>query len=198
MHKRDSVAKLAKTDCGAALQFASSIEEPGKRIQALGWVARFAPAARVEPIVNSALEIACVPTDDAYASVLALAWPLRALHETKNRAAIPDALAKAIELAPDVTPTSSRCEALLLLIHAVLPAGVEIANPALDALQRLCAGDDHWRIVRAFAGAALLVNAIDKTLALQIAHAMPEGNKRDMAIARLQAGESEKVRKFFW
>ena len=88
-----------------------------------------------------------------------------------------------------MTPTSSRAEALVLLIHAVFPAGIQVANPAIDALLTYCAGDDHWRIVRAFGDTALLVNAVDTAGAGRIAEAMPAGNKRDAVISRLEAGE---------
>lgn len=198
MPKQDSVAKLAKTNFEAALKHTSKIEDPGKRIQALGWVARFAPASRVEPTVQSALKLAHAPTDDAYAQFLALAWPLRALHETKNAQAIPSALEETLRLAQDVEPTSSRAEAIGLLIHALLPAGIDVASPAIDALLKLCSGDDHWRIVRAFSDVAVLVNGYDKARANKIARAMPAGNKRDATLEKLAAGETSKVRKFFW
>jgi len=198
MNKRDSVARLAKTDFEAALKHTGKIEEPGKRIQALGWVARFAPDVRVEPVVNSALKVLNTPTDDAYAAVLGMAWPLRALHETNHDAAIPKVLATTLEIAPDVTPTSSRAEALVLILHALLPAGIRAASPAIDALINLCAGDDHWRIVRAFQDTAVLVNAYDKGRADQIARKMPAGKKRDDTLGRLKSGETSQVRKFFW
>jgi len=197
-YKRDSIARLAKTNFEAALKFTASIPEVGKRIQSLGWVARYAPAQRVKSIVDSAVKLAFAPTDDAYESVLALAWPLRALHETDHATSIPKVLAEAIKLSPEVTPTSSRAEALVLLIHAVLPAGIKIASPAIDALVDLCAGDDHWRIVRAFGDTALLVNGFDTARANEIARAMAAGNKRDAVVARLEAGETSKVRVFFW
>ncbi len=198
MDKRDSVARLAKTDFAAALKRAQSISEVRAKIQSLGWVARYAPAQRVRSVVDSAVKVARLPTEDAYASVMALAWPLRALHETGNASAIPKVLSEAIQLSPNVSPTSSRTEALVLLIHAVLPAGIEIANPVIDALLAHCAGDDHWRIVRAFGDTALVVNSFDKARANQIAAAMPAGNKRDAAISRIDSGETLKMRAFFW
>ncbi len=198
MNKQDSVARLSKTDFEAALKRAQSTSEVRAKIQSLGWVARYAPAQRVRSVVNSAVEVARLPAEDAYASVMALAWPLRALQETNNSTAIPQVLSDAIEMSCDVSPTSSRTEALVLLIHAVLPAGIKIANPAIDALLAHCAGDDHWRIVRAFGDIALVVNSFDKTRAKKIAAAMPAGNKRDAAIARMEAGEILKVRAFYW
>ncbi len=195
---QNSVARLAKSNFTAALEFTATIPEVGKRIQSLGWVARYAPDARVRSIVDSALKLAKAPTDDPYAAVQALAWPLRALHEKKQGSSISRVLREAVEISQDVMPTSSRAEALGLLIHAVLPAGIERVNPAIDALLAFCAGDDHWRIVRAFGNIALVVNASDKKQAKKIAMAMPEGNKREAILARLQAGEFLKVREFFW
>ena len=198
MNKQDSVALLAKTDFAAALKRALVIPEVRAQIQALGWVARYAPRQQVQSVVNSALKVAQAPTEDAYASVMALAWPLRALHETGNTRAIRKILSEALKLSPAVSPTSSRTEALVLLIHAVLPAGIEIANPGIDALLEPCTGDDHWRIVRAFGDIALVVNAFDKKRAKQLAGAMPAGSKREAILARLQAGDFLKARGFYW
>lgn len=198
MSKRESIANLAKTNFTAALKATRDIPEVGKRIQSLGWVARFAPDERVTGVVETAVKIAQAPADDAYEPLMALAWPLRALHETDNAAAIPKTLDAALPLAPQVTPTSSRAEAIGLLIHAVLPAQMEVANPAINALIELCSGDDHWRIVRAFGDLALMVNGYDADRALEIANAMPAGNKRDALIPRLEAGEKLAPRKFFW
>jgi hypothetical protein len=198
MPKPDSIAKLAKTNFEAALRFASTIEDTGKRIQALGWVARFAPAPRVESTVHVALGVALAPTEDAYGPLMALAWPMRALVETQHVAALRPALVKALRLAPQVEPTSSRAEALGLLVHAVLPAGIEAVRPVLDALLKQCSGDDHWRIVRALASAALLVNSCDSPTAHRLANALPAGNKREELLAKLAAGKSSPARKFFW
>ena len=195
---QNSVARLAKSNFTAALEFANTIPEVGKRIQSLGWVARYAPDARVRSIVDSALKLAKAPTDDPYAGVQALAWPLRALHEKNQASSISRVLREAVELSQDVMPTSSRAEALGLLIQAVLPAGIERVSPAIDALLAYCSNDDHWRIVRAFGNTALVVNGFDKQRAKKIANAMPVGNKRDAILTQIEAGETLKVRAFFW
>lgn len=198
MKKTDSVSRLAKTDNVAALKLALAIPEVGNRLQALGWVLRYAPAPQLRSIVNKVLKASREPAEDAYESVMGLAWPIRALHETNNGDMIPKLLDQAIELAPDVMPTSSRIEALVLLIHAVIPAGISLADPVIDAMLTFCKGDDHWRIVRAFAETATLINGYDKKRAKQIALAMPAGKKRDDAFERLNAGKNTEVKSFFW
>ena len=53
-------------------------------------------------------------------------------------------------------------------------------------------------MARAFGDTALLVNAVDTAAANRIAAAMPAGNKREAVISRLEAGETNELRTFFW
>ncbi|QEG22092.1 hypothetical protein [Mariniblastus fucicola] len=196
MNQRDRAAKLAKTDFSAALKLARDITEVRERIQSLGWVARYAPAAEIPRVVAMAAKSAGT-SSDFYADTMALAWPLRALHDTGNGGSIPPLLKTAISLSADVQPASSRAEALGLLIHAVLPDGLRTAEPAIAKLKSV-ASDSHWRVVRSLIDAALLVNAFDRQSALSIANAIPLENKRNSAVQRLSDGETMEPRPFFW
>ncbi|QDV27571.1 hypothetical protein Q31a_59630 [Aureliella helgolandensis] len=196
MNQRDRTATLAKTDFSAALKLARDITEVRERIQSLGWVARYAPSTEISRVVAIATKSAGT-SSDFYADTMALAWPLRALHETGNGDAIPPLLKTALSLSADVHPASSRAEALSLLIHAVLPDGLRTAEPAIGTLKSV-ASDSHWRVVRSLIDTALLVNAFDRQSALNVAQVIPAENKRNSTIKRISEGETLQPRPFFW
>jgi len=198
MKQRNQLSLLAKTDFSAALELATSMAGTRERIQSLGWVLRYAPAKQVPSVLDSALDVARSPHDDYYEPAMALAWPLRALHETDNASLMPATVSVAVELARNVSPTSSRAECLILLLQAAFPAGMRTVDPVIDTLLTHCAGDDHWRVVRAFVDAALFVNGVDADRAHQIAELIPDGKKRRASLARLDAGEKSEPRQFFW
>lgn len=196
MNQRDRVAKLAKTDFDGAFKLARSIDNVRERIQALGWVARYAPAAEVPRVIAAADQSAGTSTD-FYADTMSLAWPLRALHETEHGNLISALLTTALQTCKDVRPAASRAEAIVLLIHAVLPNGLRMANPAIDALKTV-ASDSHWRVVCGLVDVALLVNAFDRPTAIEIASVIPQENKRNATIDRIANGETRQPRPFFW
>ncbi|HJT13653.1 MAG TPA: hypothetical protein VJ790_13620 [Dongiaceae bacterium] len=53
---RDEAIALAKTDTATALVRARAIADPWFRSQAIAWIARFAAAAEVAPILKEARE----------------------------------------------------------------------------------------------------------------------------------------------
>ena len=193
--QRDRVIKLVKTDADAAFRLARSISDVREKIQALGWVARFGPAVEI-PRVISAVKKAAGTSADIFGDTMALAWPLRALHETGHGKQIPPLLNTAVRLSANVHPAASRAEALLILMHAVIPNDFRTAEPAIAALKRIT--DTHWRVVRALTDAALIVNAFDTSAASEIAAAISVDNKRKSALERLSAGETKQPRAFFW
>ncbi|TWT81740.1 hypothetical protein CA13_31930 [Planctomycetes bacterium CA13] len=196
MNQRDRVTKLAKTDFASAFKLACSITDVREKIQSLGWVARYAPAADVRRVVATADKTAGTSTN-FYADTMALAWPLRALHETEHGNLIPPLLKTAVQLAADVHPAASHAEALVLLINAVLPHSLQTAEPAIAALKSI-ATDSHWRVVRALTDVALLVNAFDRQSATDLASAISVENKRRSTLDRISAGETMQPRPFFW
>jgi len=201
MSRRGQIRKLAKTDNAAALKLVSKLSDIREQIQALGWVARYAEPKRVQAIVDSAVQAANEYTrseSDLYAPAIALAWPLRALHETGNLRSVQQVRDVALAMLPSVNPCSSRTECHATLLNAVIPSGLSAADPVIDSMIANCAGDNHWRIVRAFVDSALLVNGFNKARALEIATAIADETKRDATISRLQAGDSSLPRNFFW
>jgi hypothetical protein len=136
-------------------------------------------------------------SSDFYEDVMSLAWPLRALHETGNPKLIPPLLHIALQIVPNVSPVASRAESVGLLLHAVLPAGLSLAKPAISTLVNLCS-DEHWRAVRALVDASLLVNSHDRKQSLEIANAIPNVNKRTTTIQQIEDGEKMSPRPFFW
>jgi hypothetical protein len=196
MNQRDRVAQLAKTDFAAAFKLSGSLENVRERIQSLGWIARYAPPDKISRVIT-AVKKNLGTSSDVYEDVMSLAWPLRALHETGNPKLIPPLLHIAMQMAPNVSPVASRAESVGLLIHAVLPAGLSLASPAISTLVNRC-GDEHWRAVRALVDASLLVNPHDRKQALKIANAISNLNKRKTTIYRIENGERNSPRAFFW
>ena len=128
---------------------------------------------------------------------MALAWPLRALHEAGHPDRIQPLLKTALGRSLKVHPTASCAEALVMIVHAVLPAGLRPANPAITAL-KTTASDSHWRVVRALVDVALLANAFDRQAAMDIASVIPVENKRSATVHRISEGEAMEPREFFW
>lgn len=196
MNQRDGVAQLAKTDFAAAFKRAGSTKNVRERIQSLGWIARYAPADKI-PRVIAAVNKCAGTSSDFYEDVMALAWPLRALHETGNAKLMASLLKTATNMAADVSPAASRAEAIGLLIHAVLPAGLKLATSPISSLINL-RGESHWRVIRTFVDVSLLVNAHDRQRALEIANSIAVANKRKSTVERVVNDEQMEPRPFFW
>jgi hypothetical protein len=198
MNPRDQVARLAKSDYLAALKIAKSIENLRGQIQSLGWVARYAPADQVASVIRIVTDLAQRNADtDYYGTAMAIAWPLRALHEAGQPKLIPPLLRVATNISERVTPESSGAVALSLIIQAVLPAGLSVAESAISKLAGRVK-DQHWRTTRALTEVALMVNSVDHARALVIARAIAAENKRATAIRRLENAEASEPRAFFW
>ncbi len=196
MNQRDHVNHLAKTDFAAAFKLSGSIKDVRERIQSLGWIARYAPDHQIPRVIAAAHK--CAGTSpDYYDDVMSLAWPLRALQETGNSGLMAPLLKTATRLAPDISPPASRAEAIVLLIHAVLPAGLDLTAHAVSALTPL-RNETHWRVVRAFVDVALLVNGLDRQRSLGIANLIAIDKKRAATVERVVNGEQMEPRLFFW
>lgn len=196
MNQCDRIERLAKTDFDGAFKLAHSMSDVRERIQSLGWVARYAPSADIARVIDAAKNSAG-KSIDLYPDTMALAWPLRALHESGNGKRIPPLMKIAVELSTHVQPAASQAEALILLIHAVLPHHLTTAAPAVAQLKSL-ARNPHWRVIRALVNAALLVNQSDRQTATEIAKVIPLDNKRNSTIDRISDGQTMQVRPFFW
>lgn len=98
MNQRDRAIKLVKSDFAAAFRLAGSIENVRERNQALGWVARYAPADQIYRVI-AAVNTGTGTSSDLYEQVMSLAWPIRALHETGNSKMITSLLLPATRMA---------------------------------------------------------------------------------------------------
>ncbi len=197
MSIQEKVAELAKTNCDAALALAAKIDSRRERAQSLGWVLRFAPAARTLTIFESACDAADEETDE-YQRAIGMACPLRAMIEIGHGAKIKTRFRATMERIPMIDPIASRAEALLMLLQSVLPGPPTFMQSIVGGLIRECGKSDHWRSIRTLQDAALIVNRCDQKLAMQIALAIPSPNKRETTVKRLESGEWRAVRPFFW
>lgn len=196
MNQRDRIAQLAKTDFEAAERLVDSIDHVRERIQALGWLIRYAPAGEVPRMIADVNQSAGT-SSDFYGDVMALAWPLRALHETNHPKRIPPLRDVATSLAASVSPASSRAHAIFVLANALIPAGVPVVEPVLSVLMSI-RNDSHWRVVRAFVYVSLLINAHDQQRAAKLASAIPINSKRTATLERIHNGDQLEPRVFFW
>lgn len=145
--QRDQAIKLAKANPRKSLEKARSVSEPWFRAQALSWVARFTEDDPV-PIASEAARAAS-ECEDNYKRSAVRSWEIAALAERKCLARAKTSLGEALKLAQRVQPTSSRCEALLLLLQAAFAIHRDEAIVANSALIASCPVAEHWRCKRA-------------------------------------------------
>ncbi len=86
MNQRQRVIQFAKSDFAAAFQFAGAIESVRDRIQAFGYVARYAPAEQI-PRVIAAVDAIVRTSSDFYGDLTGLAFPLRSFARNRQREA---------------------------------------------------------------------------------------------------------------
>jgi hypothetical protein len=145
--QRDQASRLAKSNPKEALDKAREVSEPWFRAQALAWAARFTDS---DPIsIASEAAKAAGECDDDFKKSAARAWEIAALAERGCTSEARKRLNEVLRQAKDVTPLSSRSEALLLLMQAALKIGREDAENVYEALSTSCSPDDHWRCKRA-------------------------------------------------
>jgi hypothetical protein len=145
--ERDPVNSLAKSDSRKALAKARGIDEAWFRAQALAWVARFAdedPRGIAREAAKAAGEC-----DDAYKRSAVRAWEIAALAEREFKAEARESLGEAVALGEEVTPISSRSEALYLLLQAACRIGAKEAKGVYEVLVAACPVEAHWRCKRA-------------------------------------------------
>ncbi|HEY3445684.1 MAG TPA: hypothetical protein VGK67_04930 [Myxococcales bacterium] len=190
---RDSAMALAKaTKHAAALEIARKVAEPWFRCQALAGVARYAPDASVVALAKEAVR-AVERSDDPYEFVGAMAWVLRALLERGRGDEARRQLAAAIGLAPKIANSTSRADALFLVVQAVWPepelraraarslvagAGIGQSKKAGAVLRQVAlmlatAGDDASYVVAAIADEKYRRTAERRLLEREVAEPRP-------------------------
>lgn len=194
---RNMAQELARTNPREALRVAKSIADPWYRVQALSWVARFAPDEIADAAFGEIPSTASA-TRDAYQSTAVLAWPLRAAFERGRMelaTAFRDESAAGIA---GIEQMASRAEAIGLLFAAAFPGGPALRGPILAACSGHCPPDGHWRSVRLYRSIAAMLAAENADAAADFARSMTAGKARDRCLIDLAVGKTEMARPFFW
>lgn len=153
---RDKIASLAKSNPKKALEGARKISDPWFRAQALAWVLRFTDTDL--DLIASLIEKSANACDDAYKRCAVRAWEIVALSERNILPKAKKILNTAIKQAQNITPLSSRSEALFLLFQAAVKIGKVEALLVHEALNASCATDRHWRCQRAIRDAGKILS----------------------------------------
>jgi len=193
---RDQVAELAPSRPVEALRVARMIADPWFAVQALAWVARFAPGDIGDEALSEARDTAKAGRD-AYQRSAVLAWPIRAAIETERLDAARQMLTSGLALLPKVRPAGSRAEAGGLLLEAAFPGGHSLWKPALTAIEQHCPPGDDWRSGRLYRSLAHIVSREDPKAARRLVDALPKGKTRTRAEKELLEGVTAEPRPFF-
>lgn len=175
--ERERAILLATTDTPGALRAAREVCDPWYRVQALAWVARFAPEAEFESIAIEALDVRrqCA---DWYQRVAAAAWPLRALVERGALVTARAGLAPLLDEEARVQVPVSRSEALFLLFQACF----DLDAGSRDVLvRRLAAAHDvagHWRSRRNIVDALSMLGGWEPRLVREVAESLADERVR--------------------
>lgn len=145
--QRDHAQSLAKSNPAKALDLARKVSEPWFRAQALAWVARFIDGDPI-PVASESAKAARECEDD-YKKSAVRAWEIAALAERDCTAEARKRLSEALAIGKRAEPTSSRSEALFLLLQAAFKIGRNDATQVYEVLKASCPVDEHWRCKRA-------------------------------------------------
>lgn len=154
--QRDQASNLAKHDPRKAMEMAFKISDPWFRSQALSWVARYTeddPVKVANHAANAAREC-----DDAYKQTAVRAWEIAALAERKYEAQAKRGLREAVSQSKNISPNSTRADALMLLLQAAFQISIEEAKWVAEELEISCGRDSHWRCKRAIREAGRLLD----------------------------------------
>lgn len=155
-HQRDQASSLAKSSPAAAIAIARGIDKPWFRAQALAWVARFTDEDPVA-VAGEAAE-AAKECEDRYQQTAVRAWEVAALAERGYTSEARNCLSETLTTIRSVEPTSSRSEALMLLLQAAFAIDRDDALCVHEMLKSTCPAEEHWRCKRAHRDAAFLIS----------------------------------------
>lgn len=195
--ERRHAIQAAKTDFRTALQRARRVSDAWYRVQALAWVARFAPEAEVERVANEALKAAGAGKD-AYVQVASSAWVVRALAERGRTGKAVAAVTRLVSLSTDISHPVSRLNALFLVRQAAWPLESTVRQLALKKSVAACQAATSWQAGRALHNAVLMLFPEDAEDARRVLEQMREGRYQRQALKRLEAGRALTPMGFFW
>ena len=154
--QRDQIAQLAKSKNAEAYKKAKDIKDPWFKAQALAHVARYGDDKAIK-YSNEAIKTAD-SCDDEYKKVAVLAWVIAALAETKHLKQASSLLMDALNKSKNITPNSSKSEALILLLQAAFKIDVGTAKNVVKTIESALGNDTHWRCKRAIKDAKQLIS----------------------------------------
>ncbi len=192
--QRDKASRLARRSPEQALKVARAIADPWFRAQALAHVARYSNS--VCSIARESARAAQQRDDDFKRSAVR-SWEVAAMAETGHLKEARHVLRNATSQALLATPASSRCEALILLLHAAARINVEETIRVAEVLRKRLVVDSHWRCIRAVKDAAAILSGLDVETANRFVNSIPEERIRRKCIAAVRDGAAE-PRSFFW
>jgi len=193
--QRDRVAKLATTDPDKALNVARGINDPWFRAQALSHVARYVPIDAIR--IATEAEQAALKCDDHFKRSAVRAWEIAALAERGMTKDALRSLHSALAEAALASPSSSRCESLLLLMHAAARISLSHSIPIADEIRKTAAGDANWRCIRSLVEAVAILCYLDASAAMRFVESLPESSSKSKCRSKLNTGGVE-PRPFFW
>jgi hypothetical protein len=195
--QRVRATKLAKSRPDEAFKVASGIADAWHRVQALAWVARFAPPdisrKALQRAAGSALE-----GKDSYCRAAALAWPIRAAIELGHEELAAPMLAGARIVLPHIELFCSRAEACSLLFQASFEGPRHLWEPLLTELPALCPPGSHWRAARLYRTIGAILADRDSHAARLFIESIPPGKARSRCLRDLENGVKRPPRPFFW
>jgi len=130
--------------------------------------------------------------------VAVLAWPIRALIERGKTQDAEELILLALETAETMEHRVNKMDALDLVWQASWPIEGAMRKTVLDALLAACHDANSWKSGRIMSHVALVVAANNKIHAQQIVDSMRVGIHRRRSQRKLDAGETQDVRPFFW
>ncbi|MGE0698166.1 MAG: hypothetical protein AB7O57_03645 [Hyphomicrobiaceae bacterium] len=193
---RDEVSGLARSRPPEALKAARRIADPWFAVQALAWVARFAPA-ELAAVALAEARATAKSGRDAYQRTAIMAWPVRAAIETGADDMAALMLADALALLSKVKPPASRTEAAALLLEAAFPGGRRLWEPVLATLEAHCPPGNDIRAARTYRMLSQLVATEDLDAARRLVAVIPPGKARERAEKELADGAKAQPRAFF-
>lgn len=192
---RSKAAKLAPVDYEAAAAVARAIRDAWYRCQAVAYVARYAPVGLVQAFAGESLA-AAREASDPYQVVAVAAWPIRALVERDH--AVDAHADDLLNRAPAIQHPVCRADALFLLWQALFDGDDSVRQRVMEPLVAACCEAESWKAARTLSSVALMLAKEDRPRALRLAGLLREGRLRRSTIRRIEAGEFDAPREFFW
>lgn len=189
--------QLAKSRPDEAFEVASGIADSWYRVQALAWVARFAPPGISLTALKAAADGA-TEGKDSYCRAAALAWPIRAAIERGCEELAAPVLIDARIALPHIELFCSRAEACSLLFQAAFEGQRHIWEPLLNEFPSLCPPGSHWRAARLYRTIGAILADRDGQAARRFIEGIPPGKAQSRCLRDLENNVKRPPRPFFW